>query len=95
MFTKTQVVIKDKKPMSGVHIMIQQTAIGIFTELNGNAKLIIPNNENTFILSYMSPTIQLKINQPTDSIVVYFNKGKAIYFYKKKKIQKVKFDIWY
>lgn len=76
--------------MMNVYVKNSNPPIGTTSDLNGYAVLQLKNEKQTIEISAIGPSMSFDLIKPLDSIFVNFNKRKIIFYYKGKRIKKVK-----
>ncbi|WP_396193184.1 carboxypeptidase-like regulatory domain-containing protein [Flavobacterium sp.] len=90
---KFTILYKKNDPCPGANIFVKNTEFGTTSDLQGNAELILPNANQTIVVSMIGPTYSFKLIKSIDSVSVNFKRKSVIYFYKGKKVKKAKLNL--
>ncbi|TKG95217.1 hypothetical protein EYV94_10930 [Puteibacter caeruleilacunae] len=92
---KIKLIALDKEPLRGATLYVKGSnpPYGVISDFNGEAEMIMKERNSIIELSFIGPYVAFKVNQPVDSISVNLERKRALYFYKNKKVKKVRLKI--
>lgn len=87
--------IERNNPLSGTKILIKNSnpLIGTTTDMNGEAELIVKSENTINVVDPVGPCIEFKLPQPVDSVFLNVRAKKVVFYYKNKKVEKIKLNI--
>lgn len=90
-----KLLFNKNEPMRGATLYVKDSnpPHGTTSDINGNAELILADDESIIELSFLGPYVAFKIKQPVDSVFLNLNDKKVIYFHNSKKIKKKRLKI--
>lgn len=89
-------IIDNDEPLPGVSIYIGENISNnaYDTNFDGEAKIKVRKDIDFVILSFMGPRVRVKIQRPTDSIVVNLKRKRAYYYLNGERMKKRKIKIY-
>ncbi len=68
---------------------------GTNSDMEGNAELILNDNESKIQLSIIGPYVEFEVVKPVDSIYINFEKKRAYHYFNDRRVKKQRLKISY